>query len=119
MTTMMTVDYDGLVFHPINAKPAAGEMTAGEMTTGRYHQTGDLVWAEISGPTVRIGRLVGSVTPDGVINASYSQIMADGVVVAGVVVSTPTRLDGGRVRLEERWRRMDGTSGVSYIDSET
>jgi hypothetical protein len=108
-----TVNYDGLVFHPIDAEPVDGKIT-----TGRYHQNGELVWAEITGPKVRIGRLVGSVSAQGVISASYSQVMADGGIVAGLVVSTPTTLPDGRVRLAENWRRIDGSSGVSYIDSE-
>jgi hypothetical protein len=108
---MDTMNYDGRVFHPIDVNPVGGEIT-----TGFYHQDGDLVWAEITGPQVRVGRLVGATSADGVIDAAYSQVMADGEVVAGRVVSTPTVLPDGRVRLAERWHRIDGSSGVSYIE---
>jgi hypothetical protein len=42
--------------------------------------------------------------------------MADGAIVAGRVLSTPSVLPDGRVRLTERWRRDDGTSGISLIE---
>lgn len=105
------VNYDGRVFHPIGAVPVDGEIT-----TGVYHQDGDLVWAEIKGPSVRVGRLVGSVAADGAINAAYSQVMADGEVIAGRVVSRPTVLPDGRVHLSESWQRIDGSSGASCIE---
>lgn len=105
------LDYDGRVFHP------AGHERGGDaVPTGRYHQDGDLVWAEFSGGHLRAGRLVGTCRPDGTIDASYCQVTADGQVVAGVCVSTPTALPDGRVRLAEHWRRADGSSGVSHIE---
>jgi hypothetical protein len=107
------VDYDGLLFHP------AGAGAADDVFTGEYHQVGDLVWADIAGPPVRMGRLVGTVAPDGTIDAGYAQVMDDGEVVSGRVVSRPTRLADGRIRLAEHWRRSDGSSGVSYIESES
>ena len=112
MSAAQVVDYDGLLFHPIGAGPTD------DVFTGAYHQVGDLVWAEIAGPPVRIGRLVDTVGADGTIDAGYTQVMDDGEVVSGRVLSRPTRLPDGRIRLAEHWRRNDGSSGVSYIDSE-
>lgn len=113
MTAGEVVDYDGLLFHPTGAGPGDA------VFTGSYHQVGHLVWAEIAGPPVRMGRLVGTVAADGTIDAGYAQVMDDGEVVSGRVVSRPTRLPDGRIRLAEHWRRSDGSSGVSYIDSES
>ena len=104
-----TVDYDGRRFRPLGADE-------GTSALGVYHQDGDLVWAEFSGATVRIGRLVGTCRPDGVIDGAYCFVTADGETVAGTCVSTPTVLDDGRVRLAERWQRLDGSSGVSQIE---
>jgi hypothetical protein len=36
--------------------------------------------------------------------------------MAGTCVSTPTVLADGRIRLTERWRRADGSVGVSYVE---
>jgi hypothetical protein len=85
-------------------------------TVGRYHQDGDLVWAEFSGPTVPVGRLVGTCRPDGVIDAAYCMIGRDGQTIAGTCESTPTLHADGRMRVTERWQRMDGSSGVSYLE---
>ncbi|GAA3452836.1 hypothetical protein [Dactylosporangium matsuzakiense] len=100
------MSYDGLVVQPAEPNGARGH----------YHQDGSLVWAEFAGGPVRTGRLVGTCAADGVINAAYCQVMADGAVVAGTCVSTPDRLADGRLRLTERWRRDDGSVGVSRIE---
>jgi len=89
-------NYDGRRFGPEVVLPGS--------VTGHYHQQAELVWAEFGGDN------------DGVIEAAYCQIMADGEVVAGRCVSTPTVLPDGRVRLTECWHRADGSSGVSLID---
>ena len=102
------VDYAGRRFQPRGAIGPTG--------SGLYHHEGSLVWAEFSGPTVTMGRLVGTSDADGVIDAAYSMVTADGQVVAGTLQSTPTVRPDGRVELLERWRRMDGTSGVTYLE---
>jgi len=107
------VGYDGRVFAPVDFEGAD------EAPTGRYSQDGDLVWAEFSGAYVRAGRLVGRRGADGTIDAAYCQITVDGRVLAGRCVSTPSLLPDGRLRLTERWRRCDGTTGVSQIDEVT
>lgn len=103
----LTTTYDGRRFRP--AESADGSV-------GIYHQRGDLVWAEFSGPSVRSGRLVGTCRPDGTIDAAYCMVTATGEVIAGACVSTPERLPDGRVRLTEQWRRLDGSSGVSHVE---
>ncbi|MGI8665033.1 MAG: hypothetical protein ACR2N4_03225 [Jatrophihabitans sp.] len=100
-------DYDGVHFGPAEPRPGS--------VLGHYHQQQDLITAEFSGDSVRAGRLAGVVGADGVIDAAYCQIMADGEVVSGRCVSTPTVLPDGRIQLTERWHRIDGSSGVSQI----
>ncbi|MDH6580628.1 hypothetical protein [Kitasatospora sp. MAP5-34] len=103
-----TLSYDGRVFR---SGPAGGDGP-----TGRYHQDGDLVWAEFAGGQVRTGRLTGRCSADGVLTLAYAQVLADGRVVSGECVSTPELLPDGRVRLREDWRRADGSSGTSWIE---
>jgi hypothetical protein len=109
---LSAVEYDGRVFEPVG-------QPAGEHAVGRYSQDGALVWAELSGAHLRTGRLVGRRDADGTIDAGYCQVMADGRVVAGRCVSTPTVLPDGRLRLTEHWRRCDGTTGISLIEEVT
>lgn len=104
----MVLSYHDRVFGPIELVPGA--------VIGRYHQQQNLVSAEFTGDNVRAGRLVGVCAEDGVIDAAYCQVMADGQVVSGRCVSTPTVLADGRIRLTERWQRSDGSSGISHID---
>lgn len=107
-------DYDSRRFRSTAAETAAGSATP----IGHYHQSGDLVWAEFAGGAVRTGRLVGHCADDGTLTLAYSQVMADGRVLAGECVTTPERLPDGRLRLRESWRRLDGSgdTGVSYIE---
>ncbi len=109
MGRVTPVDYTGRRFAPAGS---GGQARA----VGHYHQDGDLVWAEFFGPAVRAGWLVGTRRPDGVIDAAYCFVTAEGATVAGTCASTPKLLADGRVRLTERWRRMDGTTGVSVIE---
>ena len=115
-TAPARISYGGRRFRPVGDEPTAdGAATS----VGDYHQDGDLVWAEFSGSAVRAGRLVGTCRPDGVIDAVYCMVTADGRAIAGGCVSTPTVLADGRVRLVERWRRLDGENGVSEIEEIT
>jgi hypothetical protein len=107
------VDYGGRRFRPVdNQHYPAGTPTP----TGLYYQDGDLVWAEFAGASIRAGRLVGRCRPDGTIDAAYCWVTASGETMAGSCVSSPTVLADGRVRLTERWRRLDGAVGVSYVE---
>jgi hypothetical protein len=98
--------YDGRRFRPAD----------NASSVGYYHQDGDLVWAEFSGPGVRVGRLVGTCRSDGTIDATYCYVSAGGETVAGSCVSTPILRADGRIALTERWRRLDGSTGVSEIE---
>lgn len=106
------MNYDGRRFTSSAAETAAG----GDTPVGHYHQAGDVIWAEFSGGAVRTGRLVGSCGPDGVIEAAYVQLLASGELAAGRMTSVPHLLTDGRVKLEERWRRDDGSAGTSWIE---
>lgn len=106
------MSYDGRRF----SSSAAETATGGATPVGHYHQDGDQLWAEFSGGAVRTGRLVGTVGPDGVIEAAYVQLLDTGELAAGRMTSLPHELPDGRVRLEERWRRDDGSAGTSWIE---
>jgi hypothetical protein len=103
------VDYDGRRFRPVGDGSDAS-------TVGWYHQKDGVVWAEFSGSDVPAGRLVGTCDADGLIDAAYCMVTGVGGTIAGTCRSTPTLLADGRVTLTERWRRMDGSNGVSYLE---
>jgi len=102
-------DYDDVRFSAVVPGP--------EHAVGHYHQDGDLITVEVGGGSVRTGRLVGTVDEAGVLTAAYCFVLTDGEVIAGSCLSTPSLLPDGRLLLTEQWRRMDGSSGTSYIAS--
>ncbi len=109
------INYDGRWFGLV-ADPDA-PVDHRDRPFGQYHQDGALVWAEFyPGGRLRSGRLVGLGRTDGSIDAGYCLLMADGELVAGEVHSVPVRLPDGRIRLADHWRRLDGSTGVSYIE---
>jgi len=108
--------YDGRTFVSAGAPETAA--ADGSVPRGHYHQSGDLVWGEISGGAVRTGSLAGRCEPDGTIRFAYCQVLVDGRVVAGDCVSRPERLPDGRIRLREEWQRFgpNADRGVSTVD---
>jgi hypothetical protein len=103
-----TYDYDGRRFapagHPDGGDPAAGGALA------EWRQDGDVVKAFFAGGSLRAGFLAGTV------DAAYCQVVADGTVQAGRCTSTPLQLADGRLRMREELRRIDGSTGVSFIE---
>lgn len=107
------VDYDGRRF---STSGAEADEHGRAVPVGHYHQSGDLIWAEIAGGEVRDGRLVGRPDAEGVIEAGYCMLISGGEVVLGRLSSRPTLLADGRVALEERWRRDDGSAGTAWLE---
>jgi hypothetical protein len=63
-------DYDGKIFRPVGNPPNA--------PTGRYHQNGNLIWADFGGGRLFFGRLVGTCDAYGSISETYCQVASDG-----------------------------------------
>lgn len=105
---MEAPDYDGRIFRPIGNPPGA--------PTGRYHQSGSLIWAEFGGGRLYFGRLVGTCDSTGTITATYCQLATDGSVTGGQLTSVPGRTPEGTLTLTEHWHRLDGSTGISTIE---
>lgn len=84
----------------------------------RYHQQGDLVWAEFAGGKVRRGSLNGTCDADGALRLAYTMVLHGGEVVSGFTHSVPERLDTGSLRLHETWERYgaNAATGISYLE---
>ncbi|MCD0484561.1 hypothetical protein LO771_19715 [Streptacidiphilus sp. ASG 303] len=104
----MTIDYDGRRFR--KAASADG-------VTARYHQEGDLVWADFAGGPVRRGSVNGVCGPDGTLRLVYTMVLDGGDVIAGRSVNTPEQGAGGGLLLREEWERYGphAETGVSYL----
>jgi hypothetical protein len=102
-------DYEGRLFRPTDGA---------EATIARYHQDGDLVWAEIVGGQVRRGTMTGTRDPDGALHFGYSMVLDNGQLIVGSCRSLPAVLNDGRIRLTEHWERYgpQAATGISYIE---
>jgi hypothetical protein len=68
--------------------------------------------------------LAGTCDADGVITMGYTLVLHSGEIAIGRCVSTPERLDDGRIVLREEWERYEpipakGTSAIEEVPSGT
>ena len=111
----MSISYDGRTFRPVS-NSGTGEV--GGETLFRYHQKGELVWAEYEGGGVRFGTLIAKAAADGSLDMRYQHLNAEGELMTGVCRSVPEMLPDGRLRVRERWRWTSGdlSEGESVIE---
>lgn len=112
---MSAINYNGRIFR------SASNSTEGEVdarTIFRYHQQGDMVWAEYAGGKIRFGQIIGTVLPDDRLELRYQHINEDGELMTGICLSTPEVLSDGRLRLHESWQWTCGdcASGESVVE---
>jgi len=111
--------YDGRTFASAGAPETTG--ADGSVPRGHYHQTGDLVWGEISGGAVRVGSLAGTCGPDGTIRFAYCQVLVDGTPAG----STRAIEEAGRLQRidelfnilkskRELWKATQGGTGKAF-----
>lgn len=105
------IDYDGRRFRPIeDGRP--GE------TRATYRQSGDLLWGEFGGGSIRRGSLTGLRRDDDTIEFTYTMVRDDGSIISGWCQSMPEVLPDGRIRLHERWERYgaNAATGTSELE---
>ena len=109
---MTTIDYNGRLFRAARSDPGADAPIAS------YRQSGDLLWADFSGGTVRRGSLTGLRRHDHTIEFTYTMVLTDGSILAGHCRSTPEVLPDGRIRLHEQWERYGphAATGTSQLE---
>lgn len=112
---MAGINYNGRIFRSYSNSPE-GEVDA--RTTFRYHQSGNIVWAEYAGGKIRFGQLLGVVLPDDKLEVRYQHINEAGELMTGLCLSTPEVLPDGRLRLHEAWQWTCGehASGASIVE---
>jgi hypothetical protein len=112
---MKGINYNGRIFRSVS-NTSEGEVDA--RTTFRYHQLGDIVWAEYAGGQIRFGQLVGLLLPDGKLEIRYQHVNEASELMTGLCISTPEVLSDGRLRLLESWQWTcgDRASGESVVE---
>lgn len=106
------INYDGKRFRKVSTDPDA--------PVTLYNQQDDIVWAELTGGSVRRGSLTGRCAPDGTIDMAYTMVLHNGAVISGRSTNTPEILPDGRIRLNEVWERYGphaerGTSAIVEV----
>lgn len=96
------------------ANDDAGEVSGD--TRFRFEQDGDRIYASYAGGAVVDGHLVG--TFDGTRwDVRYVQVNEDGETATGHSIGVVTRLDAGRVRVEDEWEwESKPGSGESVLE---
>ncbi|MDQ6826438.1 MAG: n-acetylglutamate synthase [Candidatus Eremiobacteraeota bacterium] len=109
------INYEGRRFSPV-VVGGSGEVSAA--TIFEYHQSGRIVWAQYSGGSIKMGTLLANVSEDGSLDMVYQQINDQGELRTGKCISTPSILEDGRIRLQERWQWTNGdlSRGDSTVD---
>lgn len=113
--TRTTIHYEGKSFRAVS-NSESGEVSSA--TIFRYHQKGNMFWAEYSGGEVLRGYMPGVAQPDGTLEFHYQHLNADIKVRIGKCRSTPEILTNGKIRLHEKWQWLDGDHqiGTSIVE---
>lgn len=109
------IDYHNKIFRPV-ANAANGEVSGD--TVFYYKQAGNIVMADYSGGSIRLGHLVALMDADGCLDMRYHQVNVRGELQTGICRSVPEVLPDGRLRLHEAWQWTsgDGSRGESVVE---
>jgi hypothetical protein len=110
----MKYDLEGKIFRSAS-NTDNGEV--GRDTVFRYHQAGDIVWAEYEGGDIAKGHLIANVLSTGQLDMRYHHVNRQGQLMIGKCISTPEIIGGGKIKFKEEWQWLSGdmSSGCSAI----
>jgi len=84
-------------------------------TTFHYRQEGRRVWATYEGGGVRFGSLVARADSAGRLDMRYQHANEAGELRQGRCHSIPQLVDGGKLRVDEQWQWLEGSTGRSVL----
>lgn len=111
------VSYDNKVFVP-KANSENGEVDF--RTTFKYHQKGNMVWAEYAGGEILNGFLIGTADNEGILDFTYLHLNQKGDMRMGKCHSVPAFLIDGKIELHEEWQWLNGdkSRGSSIVSEQ-
>lgn len=109
------VNYHNKTFRPV-VNAANGEVSSD--TIFYYKQVDNIVTADYSGGSIRLGHLIALVDADGCLDMRYHQVSIRGELQTGTCRSVPEVLPDGRLRLYETWQWTSGdrSTGESVVE---
>lgn len=87
-------------------------------TLFKYHQNGDIIWAEYNGGDIVKGFLIGLCDDKNNLHFTYQHINENNEIRTGRCMSTPEILPNGKIRMFEQWKWTNGdnSTGESIIE---
>src|SRR5574341_1144120 len=104
---MTTINYEGRTF---KGTVNYDEGDFNQETRFRYHQQGNVVWADVIGGGVVLGSFLGKMDADGNLTTLWQYINREGQLKAGKGSSRLEVLPNGTYRLHESWQETEGGS---------
>jgi len=83
----------------------------GDGTVFHYFQEGDLIWADYSGGSIKIGNIIGKVLSADVFEIRYQHLNKDGEMKTGYCLTTVSFTKDGKMQLNETWEWTSGGEG--------
>jgi hypothetical protein len=82
-----------------------------------FSQENDVVSAEYAGGKIRLGFLVGKLTPENQLTFSYCQMQTDGTLDNGVSTCELSKNENGKITLTEHfeWKSRPGEFGTNIF----
>ena len=99
------IDYEGRIFSPV-VNTENGEVD--NNTLFYYHQNGSDFSADYSGGDIKMGFMVGKVSPNGELDFHYEHINIKDEIRIGKCHSTPHIKANGKIELQEDWQWLNG-----------
>lgn len=109
----MKYNLEGKIFTSLS-NTDTGEVD--EDTRFNYHQDGNIVWADYEGGSVLKGHLIAKVLDDGLLEMNYHHINKEGKLMIGKCLSTPEKLEDGRLKFKEEWQWLCGDCSSGYSE---
>lgn len=81
-------------------------------TIFKYHQNGNVLWAEYFGGDIIRGNLIGSVSEQGILDFYYQHINKEGEMRIGKCHSIPKVSGNGKLELHEEWQWLNGDKSL-------
>jgi hypothetical protein len=109
------IKYNGKTFRPLQNTPN-GETS--DETIFVYQQEGNILISNYSGGKIVSGHLIALVDAHGNLDMRYHQVNTEGVLMTGICRSVPEIMEGGKIRLYEKWRWTSGdlSEGESILE---
>ena len=83
-----------------------------DVTIFKYFQSGNLVWGEYTGGSVKKGSLIAKVDDNGILNMHYQHLNSNMEFKLGKCISNPKVLEDGRIEIHEIYESV-GVNPVS------